>query len=83
MINPIIIYAANACEVQIPVDDILSFHIKQGGKVEDLDRPDSLFRDYINYVEALAMYAYERHGRLKKAPPYSAWLRAKKPKVKA
>lgn len=70
-------YNSNANQVIIPEDRSLKILIDcNGGTLTRLGAPGTTFGDYLDYVEKLAMGAYERRGRLKIAPPYGAWLRA-------
>ena len=73
------IYAANANEVRIPEDDALRHLLDcNRGNICYLDKRGTPFAKYLNYIEELSMYAYERNGKLKIAPPYGAWLKSGK-----
>lgn len=51
--------------------------MKENGWPDRRFKAGRIYLEYMTYVCGLAQSAYVRGGRLKKAPPFSAWLKTR------
>lgn len=67
------LYVTNYNDVRLPEEP--QCYMRSNGWPDRRFTGGKIYQAYLDFVDTLARQAWERRGRLKVAPPYSAWFR--------